>query len=119
MRKPTIAELREREIPKLVSYKTNTPCEADFEEARHLMRSFYRLCGLCERNLYLTNSETTHDKPWVIASEEKEDRWWRRLDEQFNKLYGLHLVYCGFMPSIVKRCEHGGVAEKIYRYFYD
>ena len=119
MRQPTIAERREREIPRLVAFKTANPTEADFAEARKLMRSFYRLCGLSERNLYLTNEERTCNLTSTKRSEEKEHAWWKRLDRAFHDTYGLNLVYCGFMPSIVTVGEHGGVSEQIQRFFYD
>ena len=119
MRQPTIAECREREIPRLVAFKTDDPTAEDFREARMLMNSFYRLCGLCERNLYLTNEERTCNLPSTKRSEEKEEKWWRRLNAVFNDTYGLSLVYCGYMPSIVTKCENGGVSEKIQRFFYE
>ena len=117
-RKFTVAELREKEIPKLVAFKTNNPCQTDFEEARRLMNSFYRLCGLAEKNLYLANTERTCNKRSTKASEEREEKWFKRLDAEFRKVYGLSLTYCGYAPSIVKEDPHGGVSEKITRYFY-
>lgn len=119
MRQPTVAERRKREIPKLVAFKTDNPTTEDFKEARMLMNSFYRLCGLSERNLYLSNEERTCNLRSTKLSEEREDRWWRRLDAAFFDTYGLNLVYCGYMPSIVTKCEHGGVSEKIQRFFYE
>lgn len=115
----TVAALREKELHRLVSYKTDDPKPEDFEEARHLMNSFYRLCGLCEKNLYLANEERTCNLLSTKASEEKEERWHRRLDAEFHRVYGLNLVYCGFMPSIVTVSEHGGVSEKVSRFFYN
>lgn len=119
MRQPTIAERREREIPRLVAFKTENPTEEDFREARRLMNSFYRLCGLSERNLYLSNEERTCNLASTQRSEDREMRWHERLDKAFHDTYGLNLVYCGYMPSIVSVCEHGGVSERIQRFFYD
>lgn len=120
MRKPTVAECRAREIQKLVSFKTDHPTQADLDEARRLMNSFYRLCGLDERNLYLSNNERTCDLKSTQESEERAIKWHERLDAEFNRLYGLRLVYCGYMPSIGVICTPGGgFAEKISRYFYD
>lgn len=119
MRQLTIAERREREIPRLVAFKTDTPTSEDFAEARKLMNSFYRLCGLCERNLYLSNEERTCNLSSTKRSEEREESWWRRLDAAFYNTYGLNLVYCGYMPRIVTKYEHGGVSEKIQRFFYE
>lgn len=118
MHKPTIAELREKELDRLVAFKTDSPTEADYTEARRLMRSFYRLCGLCERNLYLANDERTCNLRSTKASEEREEKWRKRLNKQFSDVYGLELVYCGFCPSIGIKNEHGGFSEKITRWFY-
>lgn len=119
MRQPTIAQRREREIPKLVAFKTASPTREDFQEARTMMNSFYRLCGLAERNLYLANEERTCNLASTKRSEEREHKWWSRLDAAFQNTYGLNLVYCGYMPSIVSHCEHGGVKEEIQRFFYE
>lgn len=118
MAKMTIAQLREREIDRLVSFKTNSPDENDFSQARRMMNSFYRLCGLCERNLYLANDERTCDRYSTKESEERESAWSKRLDGEFNRVYGLRLFYSGYMPSIGTINEHGGCAEKITRWFY-
>lgn len=56
MRKLTITVLREKELDNLVKFKTENPTPEDYKEARTNMNSFYRLCGLCERNLYLTKA---------------------------------------------------------------
>lgn len=119
MRQPTIAEFRERELKKLVSFKTGNPTYEDYAEAKRLMNSFYRLCGLCERNLYLSNEERTCNLISTKRSEEKEERWWNRLDNMFHETYGLNLVYCGYAPSIVSKGKHGGVQEEIQRFFYE
>lgn len=119
MRQPTIAELREREVKRLVSFKSDNPTDADYKEAKMLMNSFYRLCGLSEKNLYLSNDERTCNLRSTKISEEKEDHWCKRLDSMFNETYGLNLVYCGYAPSIVSKCDHGGVKEEIQRFFYE
>lgn len=116
--KMTIAELRERELTRLVSFKTNNPTNEDFNEARRNMNSFYRLCGLCERNLYLANDERTCNRFSTKQSEEREDRWYKRLNKVFHETYGLNLVYCGYCPSIGVKDEHRGFYEKITRFFY-
>ena len=115
----TIAQLREKEVERLAGFKTDNPTLADFDEAQALMNSFYDLCSLCKRNLYLANNRDTCNLISTKESEKKEEDWWLRLDEAFHKNYGLNLVYCGYMPSIVTVNERGGVSEKIYRYFYD
>lgn len=119
MARMTIAQMRERELDRLVAYKTDDPTEADYAEARRLMNSFYRLCGLSERNLYLANNERTCNSKYTAESEAKEDRWYNRLKGEFEKTYGLTLFYTGYAPSIgVRYPESGGVSEKISRFFY-
>ena len=114
----TIAELRRKEVRRLAEFKSNKPTETDYDEAQRLMNSFYRLCHLAEGNLYRTNCEATCNTARTKKSEEREYNWWKRLDAKFNELYGLRLVYCGYMPSIGTVTEHGGFAEKIQRFFY-
>ena len=119
MARMTIAQLREKELDRLVRFKTDSPVESDYEEARKIMNSFYRLCGLCETNLYLANDERRCNTRYTKASEGKEDKWYRRLDKTFHDTYGLNLCYCGYAPSIGVKCENGGFAEKITRWFYN
>ena len=119
MAQMTIAQLRERTLDELVKHKTENPTSEDYAEARKIMNSYYRLVGLCERNLYLSNDERWHDKPYTKQSEEKEDRWYKRLDKQFSEIYGLRLVYCSYYPSIGKLVGHGGFAHEIFTYFYN
>ena len=111
----TIAELRRREVRKLAELNR----DVEFEEANRLMNSFYRLCGLCERNLELANDSTKYNAKRLAKSEEKESRWYNRLNAEFQKLYGLSLVYCGYAPSIGTVGENGSFSEVITRYFYD
>ena len=118
MGKMSIAELREAEVRKLAAMGCPEPSEGDVAEARRLMNSFYRLCGLCERNLYLANDARTCNRRSTKQSEEKEHKWWKRLDAAFTKKYGLQLVYCGYCPSIGTVGEHHAFSEKITRWFY-
>lgn len=118
----TIKELRNKEVRRLVSmhneYTGKEEEWADWEEAIRLMNSFYRLCGLCESNLYRANDERLCNRPYTKEQEEKEERWYKRLSKQFEEYAGLTLVYCGYMPSIGVRSEHGGFSERITRWFY-
>lgn len=114
----TVKELRERELERLVAYKTENPSEEDFAKARKLMNSFYRLCGLAERNLYLQNDANTCNTRFAKESEEKESRWYERLKKQFQAEYGLTLYYAGYAPSIGTKDEHGACSEKVTRFFY-
>ena len=116
----TIAQLRERELDRLVKYKTNTPTESDYSEARRIMNSFYRLCGLSERNLYLSNSERMCNSRYAREMEDKEDRWYKRLGKRFKEIYNLDLYYVGYCPSIgIRHLPGGACEEKINRYFYN
>ena len=119
MARMTIAQLREREVRNLAKFKSENPTVDDIREARRNMNSFYRLCGLCERNLYLSNDEYSANRASTHRSEAREDAWHDRLDKIFRDTYGLRLVYCGYAPSIGTVGEHGSFSEKIYRYFYD
>lgn len=120
MAQKTIAQLREMEVEKLARLHTPEPSEADMETARRLMGSFYRLCGLAERNLYLANEERTCNKPSTKASEEREDKWYKRLSAEFTAFCGLRLFYSGYAPSIgTVDPKNGGCSEKINRWFYN
>lgn len=119
MKKSTIAELREKELKTLVAFKTVNPTEADYQEARKNINSFYRLCGLCETNLYLANDEKRCNSRYTQESEERESKWFERLNKVFSDTYGLKLVYCGYCPSIGTVDENGGFYEKVNRYFYN
>lgn len=118
-RKNKTKEYREKELRRLVEFKTKNPTDADFTEARSNMASFYRLCGLAKTNLYLSNDVHWANRESTHKSEEREYQWYKRLDKIFSDTYGLRLVYCGYMPSIgVFVGENGGFAEKISRFFY-
>ena len=123
MPKLTIAQLREKEVYKLAKLHDPSnpePSEDAIQEARKLMGSFYRLCGLAERNLYLANDERTCNRPSTKASEDRESAWAARLSKQFLSFAGLELFYSGYAPSIghIHR-PGGGCSEVINRWFYD
>lgn len=118
MARMTIAQMREKELGRLVAFKTDTPTESDYTEARRIMNSFYRLCGLAETNLYLANDERTANRESTKRSEEREAKWCERLSKEFQPIYGLTLFYSGYAPSIGIKYENGGVAEQITRHFY-
>lgn len=119
MSKMTIAQLREKEVERLARFKDSEPTEQNITDARKIMNSFYRLCGLCTTNLYLANDARTCNRQSTKDSEEREERWVKRLNEQL-KPYGLQLFYCGYCPSIgIVEKPHGGCVEKITRWFYN
>lgn len=119
MAKMTIAQMREKEVIKLATLENAEPTEQNIRTAQRLMNSFYRLCGLCETNLYLSNNGRTATTRRTAESEAREDKWFARLNKEFNNRYGLQLYYCGFCPSIGHDYEHGGCVEIINRYFYN
>lgn len=112
--KKTIAEMRREEVQKLHGMNIGT----DYATASRLMNSFYRLCGLAERNLYLVNDERTCNLRSTKQSEKKEEHWYNRLSKEFEDNYGLTLEYCSYLPSIGIKKPGGGFKEVIYRYFY-
>lgn len=112
--KRTIAEMRREEVQKL--HEINPA--AGYDTAARLMNSFYRLCGLAERNLYLANDERTQALKSTQKSEDREEKWYKRLSGEFEKNYGLTLKYCSYRPSIGVEMSGKGFSEKIYRYFY-
>ena len=115
MARMTIAQLRVRDIHTLAHrYKTD-PTADDYRLVRKLMNSYYRLCGLCERNLYLANDERTCNRRSTARSEEREEKWWKRLDKQFRDTFGLMLEYHGCYLSI---CEYNHEVA-IWPHFYN
>ena len=116
MRQKTIHELREKELKALVSLNPGLGAA----HARKLMNSFYRLCGLSWSNLEYDNDETRYNAKQSRLREERESRWYDRLNSEFNKSYGLQLKYCGCMPAIglVDKAS-GAFTEVIERHFYE
>ena len=120
MDKLTIAERREKELNILVTYKTNDPMPADYNEARKIMNSYYRLCGLSNKNLILTNNENTCNRASTHESEERESKWFKRLKKTFKDIYGLDLFYVSWYPLIgTKDTENGSVQELVHAIFYN
>lgn len=115
----TVAQMRAGEVRRLARYHRADFSEDDVREARRLMNSFYRLCALAERNLYLANDERTVNLSSTKASEDREHRWYKRLSAEFMAFAGLELAYCGYMPSIGLQLSTGGFSERITRYFYN
>lgn len=114
-----IAELRRKELYRLVGLKKEpTTAADDLAEAKRIMNSFYRLCGLRERNLYLSNNERTCNWESTLESEKRESNWYDRLKKQFKNIYGLDLYYNTY-PCIGYRKTGGGVTVEIEKYFYE
>lgn len=120
MRKPTVAEMREKDVLRLAE-RTTEP-EA-IEKARKALNSYYRLAGLSERLFYINNSERAYTRCFnsgVLADmEAQEDRWIKRLNE-YLKPFGLAVVFTGIYPSIVRKGERNCIEEVFtYGYFYN
>lgn len=111
MSRMTIAQKRWIEVNKLAKLKNAEPTEEDIREASRNMNSLYRLVGLSERNMYLSNDERTANLKSTARSEDREYRWMRRLEKTFKETYGLKLVFPGLYPTF----EH----REIELYFYD
>lgn len=78
------------------------------------MNSYYRLCGLDERLLYLESNERTYNSRFVKELEEKQEKWYKRLNAQFNE-YSAELIYFGYFPTICAK----GTTQKLYlAHFY-
>ncbi len=116
--KKSIAEKRHAEVLKLAKIINPDPSAADIRNAARLMNSYYRLCGLADRNLYLSNNEYSCNTRYCKESEEKESAWHKRLNNEFNK-YGLSLVYTSWIPFIGYKDIHGGFSRVIDTYFYN
>lgn len=119
MPRMTIAQCREREVYRLAELYNPDPGPEDIDKARRLMNSYYRLCGLCDRNLYLSNEECTCNKLSTKRSEQRETNWHERLNKEFEEFAGVSLVYCSWYPSIGYKSKYGGFERKIHAYFYN
>lgn len=117
MRTPklTIAQKRWNEVKRLAAMKNPEPTDEDLREAEKAMNSYYRLCGLSERNLYLSNDERTCNRASTKASEDRELKWHKRLDKIFQETYGLRLKYFGYHPTI----SYPDNRQAISIYFYN
>ena len=110
MAKMTIAQLREVQLEKF-----NRLYIQDMDTAKKLINRYYRLCGMDERLLYLTNDSRTADRPYTRELEAKAEKSLKALQADF-KTYGLKLVYFGYFPTI---CEADSTNNAYYAYFYN
>lgn len=109
---------RERELTKLVLRKTSSPSTSDYNQARRLMKKFYKLCEVSERNLILNNDPNKKYLKSTIRSGKKEHKIFHILETKFRTTYGLTLYYSGFFPAIgIKNGKTGRFTEIITRYF--
>lgn len=114
MKKLTIAEKREWAIDRLVTRKAY-PTTADWNQARKIMNSYYRLVGLCGRLLALDNTNSVYNAKESESMSKRASAWFDRLNKQFAE-FDAELTYFGWYPDIVKK----GTTQDLYlTYFYD
>lgn len=114
MRTMTIAQLRKKSAIDLAERKVSRPTAEEITKATSIMNSYYRLCGLDERLLHLVNDERTCNSRFVKELEKKQERWYKRLNAQFNE-YSATLIYFGYFPTI---CAEGTTQELYLAHFY-
>ena len=122
MPRMTVAQIRARQVETLANYKTEKPTEKDMATARTLLNSYYRLCGLADRNLYLANNERTCNSRYYAESEKKEERWVKSLSERMKDFNGLIVdYYGGYLPEILKITGPRSVDRRqvLTPYFYN
>lgn len=115
MRKPTIAEQREKAVYILAQRKEENPTPETIAIARRIMNSYYRLCGLDERLLYLENNERTCNSRYTEQQEERRDKWYKRLNKEFSE-FNACLVYFGYCSTI---CKKDSTQDLYLAYFYN
>lgn len=119
MKKPqmTIAQQRYREVLKLAEMheEKENPSEATIREAERLMNSYYRLAGMDDRLLILSNTERTCNSRYTKELEKKAYNWGKRLSAEFTKFCGLKLTYFGHIASITDKDNY----RKISTYWYN
>lgn len=121
MRQPTIAERRYAEVEKLAEMCIkDIPDDEKLTQAKALMNSFYRLCGIDERLVYLENDWRTVNSPYTKKLAEQSYNRYQKLKKRFEDFCGLTLFYNSWLPSIgTKDPVTGSVCQKISRYFYE
>ena len=113
--KYTISQLREIARIKLANRYTGTDIENAMDLAAKTMNSFYRLCGIEERLLYLENTESTCDLKSTVELAARRDKWFERLNKVFKDNFNAELKYFGYLPTI---CEKGSTQDLYLRCFY-
>lgn len=111
----TIAQYRAREVRRLAAKHEDYPSPETIRRAARLMGSYYRLAGLDDRLLYLSNDARTGNSRYTKALEEKAYNWYKRLSAEFTEFCGYHLEYFGHIASIVDQNN----SREISTYFYN
>lgn len=110
MKKLTIAEMRKKELARF-----SEAYSIDLADAKKLVNSFYRFCGLESNLFYLENNESTANSDYVKDLQKKEENWTERLQKNL-AAHGLIMVWFGYLPTI---CESGTTKTALERYFYE
>lgn len=112
MRKPTIAELREKSLQRF-----NNDYIHNMNVARTIINSYYRLEALSTRNAN-NDTEKNQGKKWYIEDENKEIKMAERLEKMLAP-YGLILAQPGCY-EIAKNVGNTTAIRIVYdSYFYD
>lgn len=118
MKKPTIAELRAKEVTRLAYIIAAKTPNADGcgDIARNFMNRYYRLAGMCDRLLYLENDEHTANTRYTAELKERREKLFEKLNADFERYAGLMLIYYSWLPTIA---DSKGGSDIINRYFYN
>ena len=104
----TIAEKRALDVQKLMEYdKRNVDEDVKYGTAKNIFNRFYRLVGLRDRNLMDDSNEHFVNTSWHKENEEKEMRWYEKLNKDLFSTYGMNLVYTGAYPHIAFMDKEG------------
>lgn len=119
MRKPTIAELRSKEILELAKFDMISETDAErIEKARQTMTRFYRYVGLRVRNFEDDNNEKRQATAYHARQEAKEERIFLALSKDIKKRYNLDMCFAGLYPTLGVIRDHCIEREYIRGYYY-
>jgi len=118
MQDKNTTQLRQYDLEKLAHFASKEPTDQEMAMAKRLMNSFYRLCRLAERNLYLATEEHTCNLKSTAASERREMAWADKLSAELKSFCGLEIVYLSWCPSIGRTVEHGGIKQDFHAWMY-
>lgn len=113
----TIAELRRRDVLRLVERRTADATAAEIEtetkEARHTMTLFYRFAAAYQRSFY-TEQDRNATQAEKDRADEKSEKAYKRAAESLKK-YGLKISCPGLYPII----EHESGGHWSMGHFYN
>lgn len=102
MKKLTIAEMRKKELARFSEVYS-----IDLADAKKLVNSFYRFCGLESNLFYLENNESTANSDYVKDLQKKEESWTERLQKNLPfmvwKWFGLAICLPFANPEQLRR----------------